>query len=150
STRPERAFVARAARDIVAMVGFASLLGWASLAAVFGLVANAMVLAMQDRVRDHAVMKTLGFTGGVLATLAATEGLLLGLVGGATGAIAAAIVLSAGRFSIAVEGSNLELSTDPAIAATGIALAMLVGVLAGLVPGLQSARGPIVSSLRTA
>ncbi|MGA1045745.1 MAG: hypothetical protein ACO3ZY_11160, partial [Phycisphaerales bacterium] len=92
----------------------------------------------------------LGCRGGVLATLAATEGRLLGLVGGAAGAIAAAIVLSAGRFSIAVEGSNLELSTDPAIAATGIALAMLVGVLAGLVPGLQSARGPIVSSLRTA
>ncbi|MGA0873456.1 MAG: hypothetical protein ACO3SJ_11320, partial [Phycisphaerales bacterium] len=65
-------------------------------------------------------------------------------------ASAAAIVRAAGRFSIAVEGSNLELSTDPAIAATGIALAMLVGVLAGLVPGLQSARGPIVSSLRTA
>lgn len=149
STRPERAFVARAARDVVAMVGFASLLGWASLAAVFGLVANAMVLAMQDRVRDHAVMRTLGFTGGTLAMLAAIEGLLLGLVGGALGAGLAAIALVAGRFSISVEGSNLELATDLGIAATGIGLAVIVGVLAGLVPGLQSARREIVASLRT-
>ncbi len=148
STRPERAFVARAARDIVAMVGFASLLGWASLAAVFGLVANAMVLAMQDRVRDHAVMQTLGFTRGLLAILAACEGLLLGLLGGTLGAGLAAIVLLAGRFSIAVEGSNLELATDLGIAAVGIGLAVLVGVLAGLVPGLQSARREIVASLR--
>ena len=148
STRPERAFVARAARDIVAMVGFASLLGWASLAAVFGLVANAMVLAMQDRVRDHAVMQTLGFTRGLLAILAACEGLLLGLLGGTLGAGLAAIVLLAGRFSIAVEGSNLELATDLGIAAVGIGFAVLVGVLAGLVPGLQSARREIVASLR--
>lgn len=149
STRPERAFVARAARDIVALVGFASLLGWAALAAVFGLVANAMVLAMQDRVRDHAVMRTLGFTGGVLTLLAAAEGLLLGLVGGALGALAAWAVLAVGRFSLTVEGANLELASDPAIALTGIGIAIAVGVVAGLVPGLQSARGEIVANLRT-
>ncbi len=149
STRPERAFVARAARDIVALVGFASLLGWAALGAVFGLVANAMVLAMQDRVRDHAVMRTLGFTGGVLTLLAAAEGLLLGLVGGALGASAAWMVLTVGRFSLTVEGANLELASDPAIALTGIGIAIAVGVVAGLVPGLQSARGEIVANLRT-
>ena len=55
----------------------------------------------------------------------------------------------AGRFSISVEGANLELASDLGIAATGIGLAVLVGVLAGLVPGLQSSRREIVPSLRT-
>ena len=40
STRPERAFVGRVARDIVELVDFAGMLAWGALAAVFALIAN--------------------------------------------------------------------------------------------------------------
>ncbi len=65
-TSPEKAFVARAATDILQIVSFASWLGWGALAAVFALVANAIVLAVQDRIRDHAVLQTLGYSGNLV------------------------------------------------------------------------------------
>ena len=43
------AFVARAASDLLEIVRFASWLGWGALAAVFALVANSIVLAVQAR-----------------------------------------------------------------------------------------------------
>ena len=63
STRPEKAFVGRAASDIIELVEFAGMLAWGALAAVFALIANAIILSMRDRVRDHAVLQTLGYTG---------------------------------------------------------------------------------------
>lgn len=148
STRAEKAFVARAARDVVALVDFAGWLGWAALAAVFGLVANAMAIAVRDRVRDHAVMATLGFTGSNLASLTALEGLLVGLAGGLAGAIAAWATLAWGRFTLSVEATNLEFSTDVRLLALGAALSIVVGIVAGLLPGLAAARRRPLDALR--
>ena len=46
-TRPEKAFVLRAAHDLVQIVRFTRYLGWAALAAVLALVSNAIVLSVQ-------------------------------------------------------------------------------------------------------
>ena len=43
--------------------GFATWLGWGALVTVFALVANAIVLAMQDQFRDHAVLRPWGSPG---------------------------------------------------------------------------------------
>ncbi|NBX25881.1 MAG: FtsX-like permease family protein, partial [Planctomycetes bacterium] len=85
TTRPESAFVARAARDVVVLVRFAGVVGWASLAAVFALIANSIALAVRDRVRDHAILQTLGWTGGDIAWMVVLEASMLGLAGGALG-----------------------------------------------------------------
>ena len=82
STSSEQAFVARAAQDVVRIVGFTRWLGWGCLAAVLALVGNAIVLSVQDRVREHAVLQTLGYTGGLIARLIVAEGMLVGLLGG--------------------------------------------------------------------
>lgn len=150
ATWPEKAFAGRAARDIVEIVGFAGWVGRGALVAVLALVANAIVLAMRDRVRDHAVLRTLGFTGGLLAWMVLLEGAILGLVGGGLGAAAAAIVVTWGRFSMSMEGMNVEVSTDPRLAAIGTGIAVLLGLLAGAVPALRAARGGIVAGLRAA
>ncbi|HCA39992.1 MAG TPA: hypothetical protein DEO92_09990, partial [Phycisphaerales bacterium] len=100
STRPERAFVGRVARDIVELVDFAGMLAWGALAAVFALIANAIILAMQDRIRDHAVLQTLGFTGSLIGWMVVLEGAALGLAGGLAGAIAAFLTVRLGNFSL--------------------------------------------------
>ena len=79
STSSEQAFVARAAQDIIRIVGFTKWLGWACLAAVLALVGNAIVLSVQDRVREHAVLQTLGYTTGLIGRLILVEGSLLGI-----------------------------------------------------------------------
>ena len=148
ATRPEKAFVGRAARDIVALADFAGMLGWGALAAVFALIANAIVLAMRDRIRDHAVLQTLGWTGGLIAWMVLVEGALLGLVGGLIGALGAWATAQLGRFAMTMEGTSIEMSTSFSTAAMGIGLALLLGVLAGLVPARRLSRRDIATCFR--
>lgn len=148
ATRPEKAFIGRAARDIVALADFAGMLGWGALAAVFALIANAIVLAMRDRIRDHAVLQTLGWTGGLIAWMVLVEGALLGLFGGLLGALGAWGTAKLGRFAMTMEGTSIEMSTSFSTAAMGIGLALLLGVLAGLMPALRLSRRDIATCFR--
>ena len=84
-TRSEKAFVARAAGDLLELIGFTHWLGLGCAAAVLALIANTVILSVQDRVREHAVLQTLGFKGGLIARLIVFEGLVLSLVGGLAG-----------------------------------------------------------------
>lgn len=148
STWPEKAFTGRAARDIVQLVGFAAWLGWGSLAAVLALVANAIVLAMRDRIRDHAVLRTLGFTGGLIAWMVLLEGAILGLIGGVIGALGSTLMIAFGRFGMTMEGVSIELANDPGITLVGAGISVALGLLAGAVPAIRAARAGIVSGLR--
>ena len=148
STHPEKAFVARAASDVVEIVNFASWLGWGALAAVFALVANAIILAVQDRVRDHAVLQTLGYSGTLIGGLIIAEGVVIGVVGGLVGAVLAFVVVSQGRFSLTMEGLNVEIAADPMIVLLGLGMSVALGVLAGLVPAWQASRREIATCFR--
>lgn len=139
-TAAEKAFVARAVADIMDLVHFAGWLGWGSLVAIFALVANAIVLSVHDRVKDHAVMQTLGFDGGTIAGLIVAEGLLLSIFGGVLGLSSAWLVMHLGQFAFSVEGLSVAIQTGPATLALGMGLCVAIGVLAGLVPALRAAR----------
>ncbi len=147
-TSAEKAFVARAAADVVSLVNFTKWLGWGSLAAVLALVANAIVLSVQDRVREHAVLQTLGFNGRLIAMLIVGEGLLLGLIGGLLGVGVALAVLHWGQFSVSSEGLSIQMSAGVSVIATGLIVSATLGVLAGLVPAVQASRREITSCFR--
>jgi putative ABC transport system permease protein len=148
TTRPESAFVARAARDVLAIVGFASVVGWSSLAAVFALIANAIALAVRDRVRDHAILQTLGFTGGTLAWTVMLEATMLGLSGGAIGAAGAYGVLRAASINFTMEGVSIEVTSGAVVTVAAIGIATLLGAFAGAAPAWGAARREIVHGLR--
>ena len=108
-TWTEKEFVARAVTDILEIVSFASWLGWGALAAVFALVANTIILSVHDRVRDHAILQTLGYTEGLIARLIIAESVALSLIGGFVGVLAGYVVVLAGRFSFSVEGLSVNI-----------------------------------------
>jgi putative ABC transport system permease protein len=147
-TSPEKAFVGRAASDVVQIVRFTRLLGWGSLAAVLALVANSIVLGVQDRRREHAVFQTLGFTGGLLARLVVAEGALLGVAGGAFGTLGAYALVRFGHYSLSTEGLSIHVTMTAGVLATGLALAAALGMLAGAVPAWQVSRREITESFR--
>ena len=148
ATFPEKAFVGRAARDIVQLAEVAGLLAWGALAAVFALVANAVVLAMRDRVRDHAVLQTLGYSGWLIGWMVLIEGATIALIGGVLGGIAAYATVQLGRFTMTMEGVNIEIATGPSAAIMGIVLALGLGLFAALLPALRLARTDIASCFR--
>jgi putative ABC transport system permease protein len=148
ATKPEKAFVAQAGQDIVEIVAFTKYLGWGCLIAVLALVANAIVLSVQDRIKEHAVLQTLGFRSSLIARLIVAEGVLIGLAGGVVGTAAAAAIVHYGKFSISAEGLSVNITADARVMATGLAIAASIGILAGLVPAWQAGRREIAHCFR--
>lgn len=147
-TRSEKAFVAQAAKDVLEIVSFTRWLGVGALVAVLALVGNAIVLAVQDRIREHAVLQTLGFTGGQIARLILTEGMVLSLGGGLAGTVGAVSMLAWGRFSLSVDGNSIMAAYGPWLVLTGLAIAAAIGAVAGLIPAVLAGRREIVECFR--
>lgn len=148
TTRSEKAFVAQVAGDMIELIGFTRYLGWGCLAAVLALVGNAIVLSVQDRIKEHAILQTLGFKGFLIGRLIVTEAVVLGVLGGLVGAAGALLTIRLTRVSFSVDGLSIPIHADAALLATGLAIAVALGVAAGLVPAIQAARRPIASCFR--
>lgn len=148
STSSEQAFVARAAQDVIRVVEFTKYLGWACLIAVLALVANAIVLSVQDRVKEHAVLQTLGYKPTMIGRLVITEGLVVGVLGGLLGTAVAAGALAWRTMSLTTEGLSITVRSDPWIVATGLLISAALGIVAGLVPAWQASRRQIVECFR--
>jgi len=147
-TSPEKAFVAQAGADIVEIVKFTQWLGWGCLAAVLALVANAIVLSVQDRIKEHAVLQTLGFRSGLIARLIVSEGMLIGALGGAIGTGIALSVVHFGNFSLSQEGLSIGVSASWSVLVWGLIISAGVGIVAGLVPAWRAGRREIASCFR--
>jgi len=150
TTRAEKAFVARAAEDLVTIARFAGWLGLAALAVVFALVANAIVLSLEGRVREIAILQSIGFPARLIAWSVVVEGVALAAAGSVIGAGAAAAVLLVGDFTVGAEGVLIEFR--PSLGATlgALGAAIAVGLAASALPAISAARRSIVEGLRSA
>ena len=107
-----------------------------------------MILFLKFNKVHHAVLQTLGYTGGLIAWMVLLEGALLGLAGGVAGAVASTMVITLGRFSMTMEGMTIEIANDPRLAFIGAGIAVGLGLLAGAVPAIRASRGEIVQGFR--
>ncbi|MFZ2873432.1 MAG: ABC transporter permease [Phycisphaerales bacterium] len=148
TTRPEKAFVAQASSDIVEIVGFTRWLGLGCLAAVLTLVANAIVLSVHDRIKEHAVLQAIGFRPGLIARMILGEGLLLGVVGGGAGAGLAVGLIRTSAPSLSQEGMSIAVGASWSLLGVGLAVSAGVGIVAGLVPAWLAGHREIASSFR--
>ncbi|UCG33809.1 MAG: FtsX-like permease family protein, partial [Phycisphaerales bacterium] len=101
-----------------------------------------------DRVREHAVLQTLGFKSHLIARLIIGEGLVLSLAGGLFGSVVSVSVLMWGRFALSVDGMSIPFEASAGVFASGLLVAAALGVLAGLVPAWQASRREIVACFR--
>lgn len=148
-TRPKGAFQAKCLGDLTQLIGLAHYLGYACVGLVLALVATTTVMSVQDRIKEHAVLQTLGFTGSRVFRLVLGESTLLSLVGGAVGVSCAMVLLAISHLSVGAEAVTVAFQPSWSLAATGMVVAVAVGVLAGLAPGWHAARAEIVAALRT-
>jgi putative ABC transport system permease protein len=148
-TRPKGVFQSRAVGDLVELIGFAKYLGYACVALVLTLVGTTTLMAVQDRVREHAVLQTLGFSWQRIFGLVMIESLIVSLTGGVLGIGVALAALSWKGLAVGSEGVTIAFSTSPMLAATGLLAITIVGLVAGMVPAWTAARAEIVESLRS-
>ncbi len=147
-TRPEKAFFAETASELIELIGFTRWLGAGAVLAVAALVANALLLIVRGRVKENAVLRTLGYPGRAIACLVVSEGGILGLLGGMTGVGLSVAFLRWQSFTFGNEGQTLAIRPDAFVAVTGIIAALALGILASLWPAWQAMTQSIVKNLR--
>ncbi|MCM2369173.1 ABC transporter permease [Aporhodopirellula aestuarii] len=149
-TRRKGAFQASTLSDLVDLIGFAHWLGYACVGLVLSLVATTTVMSVQDRIKEYAVLQTIGVRPARAMRLVLAESTLLCLVGGVAGTMLALAALGIGGFAIGAEGATIAFRPSLGLAVSGTIVSLIVGVAAGLAPAIQAATVPIVNSLRQA
>lgn len=125
--------------------------GIMAIGAVFGAL-NTMYSAVSARTLEIATLRAIGFGGLPIVISVLTEALGLSLLGGAVGA-ALAWVLFDGHGVNALGGNFAQLvfrlTVTPQLMVQGIAWALVIGFVGGLLPALRAARLPIAAAVRT-
>jgi len=118
-------------------------IGLAVVFAILGIAANTMMMAMRERTAEFGVMKTLGFSDGTVFSLVLAEAAVITLGGGLLGALLAKLAVSG-----LTTGFLPPLQIAWSTIFTGIAVAVLIGAVSGLVPAFQASKLRIVDALR--
>jgi len=149
-TRRKGAFQASTLSDLVDLIGFAHWLGFACVGLVLSLVATTTIMSVQDRMKEYAVLQTIGVRPLRTLRLVLAESTLLCFLGGVLGSALALTLLHFGGYAIGAEGATIAFRPSISLAAYSIVTSLAVGMLAGLPPALQIATMSIVDGLRNA
>jgi putative ABC transport system permease protein len=147
-TRPKGVFQAKSLGDLTELIGLAHYLGLACVGLVLALVATTTLMSVQDRVKEHAVLQTIGFSGPRVFGIVLTESAVLGFAGGIVGVGAAMIALEWSGLAIGAEAVTIAFRPSLRLAGLGFFVALATGIAAGLAPAWQAARIEIVPALR--
>ena len=148
-TRPEKAFIAQTAKDMVELISFTRWLGLAAVIAVLCLVTNTVILAVRGRIKENAVMQAMGFQSEHMAWMTLAEGIVLGVIGGLLGTGLAMWILDAGNFAISAEGLSIVFSVNKDLFIKALTVAIAIGLISGIYPALISVRGRLADKLRS-
>ena len=150
TTRTKGMFQADTLADLAELIGFIHWLGYACVGLVLSLVATTTVMSVQDRIKEHAVLQTLGFRPLRIFRLVMIESTLLSTTGGGLGVMSGLLFLAWSGMSVAAEGVTIAFRPSLDIALQGLVASLAVGLLAGLAPAWQAATTEIVPALRHA
>jgi putative ABC transport system permease protein len=121
-------------------------IGLAIVFAILLVAANTMMMAFRERTSEIGVLKTLGFRDGTIFTMVVIEAAVITLGGGALGALLAKALLEGGGFNLG--GFLPPMRVYWGTVVTGIAIALVMGAVSGILPAMSAARLKIVDALR--
>jgi len=107
---------------------------------------NTMAISVRERTSELAVFKAIGFSDRAVLFFVLAESLTIALVGGGLGLFAAAVLVPA--MGKALSGMLPSIVLSPWMLVFGLMLAIMVGLVSGLLPGLSAMRLRVVNALR--
>ena len=108
-------------------------------------LANTMAQSVRERTSELAVLKTLGFSNGLVLGLVLAESMFLALLGGGLGLAITYFAVEGGSFNNAFLPVFIMRSRDIVI---GIVLCCALGIVAGALPATTAMRLRITDALR--
>jgi putative ABC transport system permease protein len=122
-----------------------------SAAVVFAILlvsANTMAISTRSRIREIAMLKTLGFTRGLVLSLFVGESMALSVAGGLLGISAATGLVRLVAHSPAAIGVPTGFSVTIPTMVAALLVAACLGLVSGYLPAYNAARLNIVEGLR--
>jgi len=112
---------------------------------------NTMAMAVRERVREVGVLKTLGFTNGIVLWLMVCEAIVISLIGGVIGlALTRGLILllSLMPASITFFTDFSQVGIKPSVIIICLLVAGMIGLISSFVPALGASRRSIVEALK--
>lgn len=138
--------------------GFLSMLGNLNtlIATIGGVViftillvtANTMAMSVRERVREIAVLKALGFGRVNVLALLMSEGVVITLAGGILGCVGARLLFSSVDLAAFTQGFLQVLDVTAGTIATGLAISVVIGLIATGLPALRATKLTVAEGLR--
>jgi putative ABC transport system permease protein len=107
---------------------------------------NTMAISVRERTSELAVLKAIGFSDRSVLVFVLAESLAIALIGGLLG-----LLLALGAVPVLAKALNGLLPTlilAPSLLALGLIVAVAVGIISGLLPGIGAMRMRVVNALR--
>jgi putative ABC transport system permease protein len=140
----------RTLQSIIRTVGFI-IAGLMGLGAIFGAV-NTMYSAVASRTREIATLRALGFGSLPVVISVLVEAVVLSLIGGFVGGLAAYLAFDGYQTATMNWQSFSQVafafSVTPALLGQALIYATVMGLFGGLLPAWKAARTPVVTALR--
>jgi putative ABC transport system permease protein len=140
----------RVLQTVIRTVGFI-IAGLMGIGAIFGAV-NTMYSAVASRTREIATLRALGFQSLPVVISVLVEAVILSLIGGLIGSLAAYLAFDGYQTATMNWQSFSQVAfafaVTPALLGQAMVYATLMGLLGGLLPAWKAARMPVVTALR--
>jgi putative ABC transport system permease protein len=107
---------------------------------------NTMAISVRERTSELAVLKAIGFSDRSVLFFVLGESLIIALVGGVLGLLLAFLAIPV--LAKALSGMLPTLILSPALLGFGLFIAVLVGIVSGIIPGIGAMRMRVVNALR--
>jgi putative ABC transport system permease protein len=145
--RPEIDFMREQSKQVSGVLDFVAYFVGAVMAAGATLGAiNSMYAIVDSRKRETATLRAIGFGVGPVILAVLSEAILLVLPGAVLGALAAWLLFNGN--TVSPVGLSFRLTVTPHLVALGIAWALAMGLIGGLLPAVRAARVSVTAALR--
>ncbi len=145
-TETEKAFQLGFVSMTEAIVAAIRIVSFVIIVIIMAVMANTMAMSARERLREYATLKALGFGPAFVRTLVFGESLLIAAVGGMLGILATLPVVHTFGTVMAKLFPVFQVSTRTL--ALQVVAALIVGIVAALVPGWRAGRVRIADGLR--